>query len=47
MKLLNQKEVMIYALYLSFGLCRVTAYETTVKIARQAKVAEILKGVKQ
>ena len=47
MKLLNQKEVMIYALYLSFGLSRTTAYENTVKIARQTKVAEILKGVKQ
>jgi hypothetical protein len=46
MKLLNQKEVMIYAMYLNFGLTRLTAYESTVKIARQSSVENLLKGVK-
>jgi hypothetical protein len=45
MKLLSQNEVMIYALYLSFGLSRSTAYACTVNVARQHVVEDLLKGV--
>ena len=46
MKLHNQKEVYLYALYLGFGLTRLSAYQA-VSTLRHSKRLMAAKGVKK